>query len=257
MDSELHDVVILDPQWVTDLLASVITTKQNFVRDGILKHSDLPFIWRFDSALHPKLLRLLERFEVSFQMPEGDRSLIPCMLPDARPEFDTLWVSGTSTHHYFRVYELSFSPMGLFSRLIVRLLHFSRGVVMWQHGVVLADETAKALIEHSPKERTINVWVRGSANTETMLRLILDTLEALLTSWFHVPYKRLVPCPECRRVPDYGMDAHLFPYVYLLSSYSVTQMCVYILLLLPPFFFPFLSSHSLFLIVYEDLPPII
>jgi hypothetical protein len=164
--------------------------------------------------MHAKLLRLLERFEVSFQMPEGDRSLIPCMLPDARPEFDTLWVSGgVSAHHYFRWYDLSFAPKGLFSRLIVRLLHFSHGAVMWQHGVVLVEEGAKALVEHSPKERTVGVWVRGNSNVETMLRLILDTLEALLTSWFHVPYQRLVPCPLCRQVPDYGMDAHLFPYV--------------------------------------------
>ena len=97
MDADLHDVVILEPQWITDLLASIITTKQNFVRDGFLKHSDLSFIWRFDAALHAKLLRLLERFEVSFQMPNEDRTLIPCMLPDARPEFDTLWSSGACT----------------------------------------------------------------------------------------------------------------------------------------------------------------
>jgi hypothetical protein len=106
MDGDLHDVVILDPQWITDLLASVITTKQNFVRDGFLKHTDLPFIWRFDPSLHNKLLRLLERFEVSFQMGE-DRSLIPCLLPEARPEFDTLWASGSTAQRYYRMYERS------------------------------------------------------------------------------------------------------------------------------------------------------
>lgn len=177
MDADLHDIVILDPQWITDLLASIITTKQNFVRDGMLKHSDLPFIWRFDAALHAKLLRLLERFEVSFQMPEEDRTLIPCLLPDARPEFDTLWSSGVCTQQFHREYELSFLPKGLFSRLIVRLLHFSRGVVMWQNGIVLQDETSKALIELAPKERTITIWIRGTATCETMLRLIIDTLE--------------------------------------------------------------------------------
>lgn len=177
MDADLHDVVILEPQWITDLLASIITTKQNFVRDGFLKHSDLPFIWRFDATLHAKLLRLLERFEVSFRMPNEDRTLIPCMLPDGRPEFDTLWSSGACTQRFHRQYDLSFLPKGLFSRLIVRLLHFSHGVVMWQHGIVLQDETSKALIELTPKERSVTVWVRATANGEAMLRLIVDTLE--------------------------------------------------------------------------------
>jgi hypothetical protein len=88
-------------------------------------------------------------------------------------------------------------PKGLFSRLIVRLLHYSHGVVMWQHGLVLADDTSKALIELAGKDHVISVCVRGSANAESMLRLILDTLETLLGCWFHVPYEEQVVVIFC------------------------------------------------------------
>lgn len=37
-DSSLKDLVILEPQFLTDLLSSIITTKHTFVKDGVLQH---------------------------------------------------------------------------------------------------------------------------------------------------------------------------------------------------------------------------
>jgi hypothetical protein len=94
------------------------------VRDGVLRHSDLPQIWKFDQSLYPKvssplpyphsiiyiyifcsldlrdvrpqLLHLFERFEIVYQLPKHQddpepRTLVPCLLPDERPEFDLTW----------------------------------------------------------------------------------------------------------------------------------------------------------------------
>ncbi len=41
----LNDLVILEPQFITDLLSTIITTKHRFVKDGILIHRDLDQIW--------------------------------------------------------------------------------------------------------------------------------------------------------------------------------------------------------------------
>lgn len=51
----LNDLIILDPQWLTKLMSTLITTKPNFVKNGILLHSNLNQIWKypdFPSVLH-------------------------------------------------------------------------------------------------------------------------------------------------------------------------------------------------------------
>ena len=42
----LNDIVILDPQYLTELFASIISTKQTFIKKGILHHRDLDQMWR-------------------------------------------------------------------------------------------------------------------------------------------------------------------------------------------------------------------
>ena len=39
--SALDDMVILDPQWLTKLMATLITTKPNFVKGGVIPHTQL------------------------------------------------------------------------------------------------------------------------------------------------------------------------------------------------------------------------
>jgi hypothetical protein len=77
-DENLADVVILDPQWLTDVMATIITTKHNYLGregyEGILQHSVLPFIWRpptFPDDLHGFILYLLNKFEIAFTLDDG------------------------------------------------------------------------------------------------------------------------------------------------------------------------------------------
>jgi hypothetical protein len=65
----LDSVVILQPQFITRIMATIITTKQNFVKDGVVVVKNLfDQVWRqFPSRLHPMLLALLETFEVVFR----------------------------------------------------------------------------------------------------------------------------------------------------------------------------------------------
>jgi hypothetical protein len=64
-----HDCIIVDPEWLADCMATIITTKQNFVVNGILKQENCIQIWRppkYPIELHPMLLHLLVQFEVAF-----------------------------------------------------------------------------------------------------------------------------------------------------------------------------------------------
>lgn len=68
----LENYVILNPQWVTKIFSTIVTTKQNFVRDGVIDVANLfTQLWRpFPPKLHPLLLNLLESFEIVFKLPD-------------------------------------------------------------------------------------------------------------------------------------------------------------------------------------------
>eukprot|EP00026_Physarum_polycephalum_P000223 Phypoly_transcript_00223.p1 GENE.Phypoly_transcript_00223~~Phypoly_transcript_00223.p1 ORF type:complete len:1946 (-),score=272.21 Phypoly_transcript_00223:42-5636(-) len=91
--TSLSDIVILDPKWLARLMATLITTKKAFVKQGILLSSQLDHIWRapdFPVWLHPALLSMVQRFELCYPLPviEGSsdqRFLVPSLLPDAKP----------------------------------------------------------------------------------------------------------------------------------------------------------------------------
>ena len=86
----LSNLYFIDPIWLADMLAEVITVpeRQNFVQNGILKDSNVPFIFRdhkrFPAKFFQQYLQLLERFEIALSLGNGHR-LIPSMLPFQHP----------------------------------------------------------------------------------------------------------------------------------------------------------------------------
>ena len=86
----LNNLYFIDPVWLADMLAEVVTIpeRQSFVHNGILKESNVAFIFRdskrFPSKFFSQYLQLLERFEIALSLGNGLR-LIPSMLPFQRP----------------------------------------------------------------------------------------------------------------------------------------------------------------------------
>ena len=87
----LNNLYFIDPSWLADLLAEVITVpqRQNFVSGGILHQSNLSFIFRdsrrFPSHYFAQYLELFERFQIALSL--GRRQwLIPALLPLRPPE---------------------------------------------------------------------------------------------------------------------------------------------------------------------------
>ena len=86
----LNNLYFIDPVWLADMLAEVITVpeKNSFVHNGILKESNMAFVFRdnrrFPSTFFQQYLQLLERFEIALSLGNGNY-LIPSMLPYQRP----------------------------------------------------------------------------------------------------------------------------------------------------------------------------
>jgi small GTP-binding protein len=256
-DDGLRDIIILDPQWLCDVMSTIITTKHSYIKNGILEHRDLPQIWRppqFPERLHPTLLKLLQKFSIILCLPkqrmddndgDGDngkrpdekqaavkgksgspslssmdssnddddddssihldedsalmagKSLVPSLLPLRRPgaAIEELFPSRSDEAMLGRKYRFDFIPTGLFSRLMVRLLHITEPKVFWRNGFVFYRGKEKLFIEQLPTKRTIFVTARGSDTSN--FRLVLDALDSLTTDFFHLSPSVSIPCCHC------------------------------------------------------------
>ncbi len=83
--ARLAELVVLDAQWLTHLMATLVTLKPNAVRKGVLRLADLEMVWRepaYPRALHPTLLALLAQFDLVHPMTvrrANDDGVIRCV----------------------------------------------------------------------------------------------------------------------------------------------------------------------------------
>ena len=87
---DLKNMVILNPEWVTNAVYKILDTPSVRERAGILLPDELEQIW--DTALyprdtHPKLLQLMNTFELAYELPDKHRYLVAELLPSTEPEF--------------------------------------------------------------------------------------------------------------------------------------------------------------------------
>lgn len=86
-DATLKDMYFLDPQWLCDILAHVITIREinPFAKNGLMKTDDLKILFKSSTFapanIRSYLLSLLQKFEVGLSW-DNRTLLIPSLLPD-------------------------------------------------------------------------------------------------------------------------------------------------------------------------------
>ena len=226
----LDDLVILDSQFLTQIMATIITTKQNYVKNGVINFNDLRHIWKppvFPVSIHPLLMTLLQKFEIVFvaddklvkrlseafdvspaiknpAYPLGGLGVIPSLLPETSPPLDVLWGRyDDKVMQYDREYVFEVLPMGLFSRLLFRLLNSATDVLhCWRYGAIFLCEDSLCLVEQNNRNQSVCVSMRGGRSPSEQLRIIADVIEALILvdTWWKTQVNKRIPCPCCMHV---------------------------------------------------------
>jgi hypothetical protein len=72
---ELKDFVILDIQWLFEVMATLFTTKHRWVKEhGILNIESLSQIWKnYPIEIHKKLLSLITKFQIAFPVMDKEK----------------------------------------------------------------------------------------------------------------------------------------------------------------------------------------
>lgn len=215
-DEKLRDDVILKPEWLTKAIGFVLEDLETKDREGILPDNRLYQVWhdhpfkdepqRYTPDLYPFFLRLMEKYDVSYRLPEGDASLVAQHVPQTRPPLP--WQPEEEPKDNQRrlgmVCVMDDAPPGLVPWMIVRTHDYAFPVgqhsLHWQKGMFLRNNShGEAMLELRGREFHMYaeaIW------PEYFMNILRQRLDKLITdNWpgLEGRYSFTVPCKnnEC------------------------------------------------------------
>ncbi len=211
-DRELKDTVLLDATWVTKNISNVLEHKGIVDGLGIFTREHMTKCWSgFDKRLQDHLLHLMERFDLSYEIPDDpdDRSLVVERLSHDPAKFEDRW----NTMHPdtgAREIRMKFDPQstrpaGIPGWFIARSHRFTTHT-HWKYGALFQDDRKQprhlALLESSSQYRHVRLSVRGP-NPWSFFAVLRDGLELTFNRFPGLNLARTLPCPNpARNAPD-------------------------------------------------------
>jgi Leucine-rich repeat (LRR) protein len=227
-DPILRDIVILKPDWLAKAISFVLDDETTRRRNGLVDFEHLGELWSnppfpgengYPQELHPIFRKLMERFDLSYQVvldpaKPSNTSLIAQLVRDTRPELPN-WGEQPEAGDRQQVQicrivdyrgQLAVAE-GLFYQLIVRLHKYSLGrcnyqkSIHWQRGLMLDNEyNGRALLEYVNTD--VKITVRA-AYPERFLSYLTEEIKWLVENfWEGLRCNVMVPC-----IAPCGMNA--------------------------------------------------
>lgn len=202
-DVGLSSTIVLDPELLARAVSYVLEDPNVIESGGILEHSSLERIWAgplqrlpVPPSAHPFLLRLMERYEISYRLNDRDASLVAPIVPHARPKLP--WEPGDpvqqDTAEMALVCRVQGEIPGLIAWLTVRHHRWSTGL-HWRDGLFLRNDRqeSEALIEEvSTGELSLRVRAPYPVELFSVLRSDIEWL--LRERWANLDFDFFVPC---------------------------------------------------------------
>ncbi|HEY1187811.1 MAG TPA: COR domain-containing protein, partial [Gemmata sp.] len=163
-----NETTLLDPNWLTTAVYSVLTHDDVTKAEGEFSRGDLgALLAGLPAADYPRerwpfIVEMMKRFGLCFELPnQPDRYLLPNQLPEVDPQ--PPWDDTDALR--FRYSYRHTPPRGLLPRLIVQAhQHLTEPRVAWLLGVVLHIQGCDVLIRMNRLERRADISVRGPKN---------------------------------------------------------------------------------------------
>lgn len=205
-DPLLKNLVILSSEWGTDAVYKVLDEQEQLLkaRNGILRMEDLPKIWtdtaRYPERLHPYLLNLMEKFQLTFRIHSTPPTYLIAELLDNRA-IDLGWEFAYGKTLSFQ-YEYDFIPAGVMTRFIVAINPYLETIdevkQCWRKGAYLRYKTAYALVRlyDSITDRYIHIKVSGDhpRHRRDLLTKIRMAFEEINGQFSKIQITERIPC---------------------------------------------------------------
>jgi hypothetical protein len=135
----------IDEATFKDKFKNIVSFEQVSCPKGRFMFDDLKTIWNADlypRDKHVELTRLMEKFELCFNITGTHIHIIPELLPPQRPAIDFDTYRAPDCLHF--LYQYDFMPEGIISRFISRNYYFIRSEHFWKTGAKLTFEDSRA-----------------------------------------------------------------------------------------------------------------
>ncbi|MCX6581333.1 MAG: leucine-rich repeat domain-containing protein [Candidatus Aminicenantes bacterium] len=223
-DPVLADTVILKPEWATGAVYALIDSLEIQQNKGRFNRAHLDRYWdkkKYPPEKYPQLLRLIEKFELCFNIVGTDDYILPELLPSQRPAIDMGAYRSTSRHNLQLHYSYDFMPAGIITRFISRIHYLIRDDHYWNNGVELAFSGSTALVVSDAAQKRIRVSVAGKNNTQLMgvIRSHFDHIHETLNMKKEQHVFEEVPC-ICSECLQSG-EAYFYKYNVLQKFISI------------------------------------
>ena len=205
-DPTLKNIIILNPKWATNAFYSLIDDLEIQKKLGRFSFSDLDRIWNrkyYPSEKYFEVIRLMERFEICFNLIGTQEYIIPTLLQiELKTNLDTNKFIASSELRF--EYRFEFMPAGVIPRFICRVFYHIKKESFGQNGALLEFEDSTALIISDPLRKKIKVYVIGEEKVEALgivrneFNKIFESLKLIRDG----DYIEMVPCicSECIKI---------------------------------------------------------
>ena len=200
----LEDVIILNPQWVTNGMYKILNSHALFQNKGVLSVSMLDEIlnmpeYPLDKRLF--IVDMMNKFELCFVIEIDKTFLIPDLLPKDEPA--ELKFNGISAFEY--AYPVL--PSSVITRFIVRMNQKIENHLVWRTGVVLKIGENTALVKADIEDRKITIAIDGLEHTRrdalSAIRYQLDEIHGSIKG---LDTQKRVPIPEAPNAEPLDYD---------------------------------------------------
>lgn len=203
-DTNLHNFIILNPQWAVDAVYSVLNNNEVARNDGYFSRAQVEAIWKpkYSYDERCKLLGLMqkENFEICYPLDyQQDLYIAPQLLNAEQPKFT--WDNKDNLRFRF---QYKFMPEGIITRLIVRLnTMLACGIegkqLIWCKGAVFTERNCRALVQEEENRdglKIIDIAINGNVNERKyLLRRIRDEIQNIHHKWFkNIQSEQMIPC---------------------------------------------------------------
>jgi len=169
----LEETNVINPEWVTEAVYKIVTSKELADKTGILSIDDLGKL--LDSARYPSnkrnyIIALMKKFELCYEVPgKQQQILVPDLLEVQEPVFE---FDFNDAIRFVLQYE--FLPKTIMAKFIVRMHRDIKQKLRWRTGVVLEDQQFKtiAVIRADDEAKKIFIDVNGQQKREYFAALL-------------------------------------------------------------------------------------
>jgi internalin A len=192
-DPRLEAFGILNPEWVTTGVFKIMSYCSLHQTNGVFSNQSLDEIFNSPEYPHGKrsiLINMMRKFQLCFDIEQGNKILIPDLLPQREP-YTGEWDDALAFEYHYSVL-----PANVISRFIVRMSAFKFKDTYWRNGVVLKKDRNTSLIRADLEDRKICIFVSGEKTTRRdMLSAIRGELDAIHNEYMNIDPKGKVPVP--------------------------------------------------------------